>query len=377
MHMADALISPLVGGTMLAATTGLASLSIKKIQEQAEHHQVPLMGVMGAFVFATQMVNFSILGTGSSGHLGGGMLLAILLGPQAGFITMASILLIQALFFADGGLLAYGCNVINLAFYTCLLVYPLVFKPLLSRGWNARRIWAGAMLSSVIGLQLGAFSVVVQTLLSNKTELPFANFLMLMQPIHLVIGLIEGAVTATVVTFIWKARPELLERDNERRVAGVLPLLPEAAIDVLSPSSLNKGRRSLSLRKILVILIITAVVIGGGLSMAASSLPDGLEWSIGKVAGDIDLAANESLYHIVASIQSRTAVLPDYQLKSAEPAGSSSGSVSGGSILKTEQAGTAVSGIAGVGLTFALTALIGLLAVWFKRRSRKAPVPEA
>jgi len=192
---------------MLAATAGLSTFSIRRIQERAEHELVPLMGVMGAFVFAAQMINFSIVGTGSSGHIGGGMLLAILLGPYAGFLTMASILLIQALFFADGGLLAYGCNVFNLAFYTCLVVYPLVFKPFLSRGWSTRRIWFGSVLSSVIGLQFGAFSVVLQTLLSNRTELPFTSFLMLMQPIHLAIGLIEGIITATIVTFVWKARP--------------------------------------------------------------------------------------------------------------------------------------------------------------------------
>lgn len=372
MHMADALISPLVGGTMLAATAGLTSLSIKKIQDQAENHQIPLMGVMGAFVFATQMVNFSILGTGSSGHLGGGMLLAILLGPFAGFLTMTSILLIQALFFADGGLLAYGCNVINLAFYTCLVVYPLVFKPMLSRGWSARRIWIGSMLSSVIGLQLGAFSVVMQTLLSNRTELPFSSFLMLMQPIHLGIGLIEGAVTAAIVTFIWKARPELLERDGERRHAGQLPLLPDVSNRVL-PSSGGVQRRSMPLRTVLVILLLAAILIGGGLSMAASTLPDGLEWSIEKVAGDLDLSANEVLHQIVARIQSRTAFLPDYQVKSADAAqpGTSLKSAS----LPAEQVGTALSGLAGAALTLTLTALIGLLAIRLKRRARKAPAP--
>lgn len=85
MHMADALISPAVGGTMLATTAGVAAYSIKKLQNEMDEKKIPLMGVMGAFVFAAQMINFSIPGTGSSGHLGGGMLLAILLGPYAGF----------------------------------------------------------------------------------------------------------------------------------------------------------------------------------------------------------------------------------------------------------------------------------------------------
>jgi len=84
-------------------------------------------------VFAAQMINFSIPGTGSSGHLGGGMLLAVLLGPYAGFLTVASILLIQALFFGDGGLLAYGCNVFNLGFFTCLYPIPVSINGLPER----------------------------------------------------------------------------------------------------------------------------------------------------------------------------------------------------------------------------------------------------
>jgi len=80
------------------------------------------MGVMGAFIFAARKINFTIPGTGSSGHLGGGMILAILLGPYAGFLTMASVLAVQALFFADGGLVALGCNIFNLGFLTAAVV---------------------------------------------------------------------------------------------------------------------------------------------------------------------------------------------------------------------------------------------------------------
>ncbi len=124
MHMADALISPAVGGTMMAAAACVGAYSIKRIKYDLDEKKIPLMGVMGAFVFAAQMINFAIPGTGSSGHIGGGILLAILLGPYAGFLAMASVLLIQALFFGDGGLLAYGCNLINLGFFTCFIAYP-------------------------------------------------------------------------------------------------------------------------------------------------------------------------------------------------------------------------------------------------------------
>ena len=117
MHMADALVSATVAGTMYALSAGAAAYSVKKIRLENDDKKIPVMGVMGAFIFAAQMINFTIPGTGSSGHLCGGMLLTALLGPYAAFLTLISVLLIQCLFFADGGLLAFGCNVWNMAFY--------------------------------------------------------------------------------------------------------------------------------------------------------------------------------------------------------------------------------------------------------------------
>ncbi|MCM8812941.1 MAG: energy-coupling factor ABC transporter permease, partial [Candidatus Omnitrophica bacterium] len=101
MHMSDALISPVVGGAFWAGSAALIGHSSRKLQQQADDRKVPLMGVLAAFIFAAQMINFSIPGTGSSGHLGGGMILSILLGPPAAFLAMASVLTVQALFFGD------------------------------------------------------------------------------------------------------------------------------------------------------------------------------------------------------------------------------------------------------------------------------------
>ena len=108
MHMADALISPAVGGAMWAATAGLTVYSARKLKQEMDDRKLPLMGVLGAFVFAAQMINFTIPATGSSGHLVGGIILTILLGPYAAFLTLASVITVQALFFADGGLLGLG-----------------------------------------------------------------------------------------------------------------------------------------------------------------------------------------------------------------------------------------------------------------------------
>ncbi|HBW36536.1 MAG TPA: cobalamin biosynthesis protein CbiM, partial [Desulfosporosinus sp.] len=256
MHMADALISPIVGATMWVATAGVAAYSIKRIQTEMDEKKIPLMGVMGAFIFASQMINFAIPGTGSSGHIGGGLILAILLGPYAGFLTMASVLTIQALFFADGGLLALGSNVFNMGFFTCFIAYPLIYKGFMKKGYTTRRIVLASVLTAIIGLQMGAFGVVLETLFSGKTELPFGTFVLLMQPIHLAIGAIEGLVTAAVVTYIWNSRPEIIERASSGEAIG-----------------------NVTIKKVVARLVIVAVLTGVGLSWFASSNPDGLEWA--------------------------------------------------------------------------------------------------
>ena len=351
MHMADALISPMVGGTMLAATAGIAAYSIKKIQNDMDEKKIPLMGVMGAFVFTAQMINFTIPGTGSSGHIGGGILLAILLGPYAGFLTMASILLIQALFFGDGGLLAYGCNVFNLGFYTCFIAYPLIYKWFTRKGVSSKKIFGASMISALVGLQLGAFSVVLETLFSGKTQLPFGTFVLLMQPIHLAIGVVEGLVTAAVVTFIWRARPEILEK-----------------------AAIGETLGKISLKKVSTVLLIAVVIIGGALSWFASSNPDGLEWSMEKTAGVTELEAPDGIHKALSVIQSKTAFLPDYSFKTNEVENNEELATPAEDAWPSINAGTSVSGIVGGVLTLVLAVFTGLVVTIVKRGKRKITV---
>ena len=217
MHMADALISPTVGAAMYAASAATTGISIYRLRSEDRlrpeltSKRLPTMAVMSSLVFAGQMVNYTIPGTGSSGHLCGGLLLTALLGPWAGFLSMAAVLIIQCLFFADGGLLALGANLWNMAFYGCFAGYYLIYRPIL----GAKRLKApvkltlASVLGCVLSLQLGALSVVIETSLSGVTELPFGAFLALMQPIHLAIGAVEGLITAAVLVFVYNARPEL------------------------------------------------------------------------------------------------------------------------------------------------------------------------
>ncbi|KUO49048.1 MAG: cobalamin biosynthesis protein CbiM [Desulfitibacter sp. BRH_c19] len=344
MHMADALISPVVGVTMLAATAGVAAYSVKKLKDNIDEQKIPLMGVMGAFIFAVQMINFAIPGTGSSGHLGGGMLLAILLGPYAGFLTMISILSIQALFFADGGLLALGANSFNLGFFTCFVGYLLIYRPIMSKGYSSSRLFMAIMLSAVIALQLGAFSVVLQTLFSGKTELPFTSFVLLMQPIHFAIGIIEGLVTATVVSFVWKSHPELIER-----TAG-------------------NGKSSVfSIKKTIAAIAIAAVLIGAVFSWFASEHPDGLEWAIYKVSGTEELEAQNGIHKTLESIQEKVAFLPDYSFKSSVDNSQEESEVSASIV----DAGTSIAGLVGGLITLLAAGLLGYCLHTVKRRRQR------
>ena len=345
MHMADALLSPAVGGTLWAATAGTIAYSSRKVKAELDDRKVPLMAVLGAFIFAAQMINFTIPGTGSSGHLGGGLILAALLGPYAAFITIASVLTVQALFFADGGLLALGCNIFNLGIFPCFLAYPLIFKPLTGDSPTPGRILAGSLIGAVVGLQLGALGVVLETTFSGISSLPIGAFLLLMQPIHLAIGLVEGVVTAAVVTFVWKARPELLSA----RSIGVL-----------------------SLRKVLVGLALTGLVTGGALAWFASAHPDGLEWSIAGVTGKGELdAPEEGLHSWLAKLQDKTAFLPGYGFK---PSGEESGAPSVAAWPAVDP-GTSVSGLVGGLLTLGLTLLIALALKAMSKTGRKRSPP--
>ncbi len=191
MHISDALLAATVGAAMYLCSTVTAHRSISNINLKEDYKRLPMMGVAGAFVFAAQMVNFTIPGTGASGHICGSILLTAILGPYAAFITMIGILMIQALMFADGGILALGCNIWNMAFYGCFLGGFMIWKPMMKRGITKKKIATASILASILTLQLGAFSVVVETTLSGITDLPFIQFAAMMQPIHLVIGLLE------------------------------------------------------------------------------------------------------------------------------------------------------------------------------------------
>jgi cobalt/nickel transport system permease protein len=222
-----------------------------------------------------------------------------------------------------------------MGFYSCLLIYPFVFKAIVKKGLTPGRITGASVASVVLALSLGAFSVVLETLASGITELPFVTFVGLMIPIHLAIGTVEGLVTGGILVFIYKMRPELLE------------------------SSMNNSKldKSISLKQVMGMLLVFAVVLGGGISLVASSNPDGLEWAMENVAGTTELEANGDLYDSISSVQESTAFLPDYSFKTADGEGSA--------------IGTSFSGILGAGFTLVLAGGTGYLIYAIKRNKKK------
>ena len=369
MHMADALLAPAVAATMYAASGAAVAVSVRELKKDENMAKLPTMAVTAALVFAGQMINYTIPGTGSSGHLCGGMLLSALLGPQAGFLSMVVILAIQALFFADGGLLALGANCWNMAFYGCFIGYYLIWRPIMRsrlferkqvishgvlhhsgesdeqlRGQKAERfrIVLASILGCVLTLQLGAFSVALETSASGITELPFGAFIGIMQPIHLAIGLIEGLITAAVLLFVYDARPELLMELCEAH---------------------TESGRSFSLKKTLVILAVVTAVTGGCVSLFASENPDGLEWSMfgNSDAGysdnmglaEEDYGVTSKAAEVSGSIQEKTAFLPDYAFRDSD-----------------SSVGTSVSGLVGSAIVAGVAVLICMMGGFFRRKKR-------
>ena len=294
MHMANELLSiPVAAGT-LAVAAAAVWLAARRARRTLDPEKLPLMGVMGAFVFAAQMINFTLPGMpGTSGHLGGGVLLAILLGPAAAIVTMTSILIVQCLLFQDGGLLALGCNIINMGVVPCLLGWG-VWRGLAGRGGRAGawRQYSAAWAASVLAVCAGAALVPIESALAGVLRIPVGHFLAVMVGVHVVIGGVEGLITFAVIAYLRQVRPASLgllgSPDAQRRLGG---------------------------KAVAASLIGTALLLGGVVSWFASSRPDGLEWSYrghdyGKAAAPV--AAPSQAVAAVERFQTRYSPMPDY-----------------------------------------------------------------
>ena len=201
----------------------------------------------------------------------------------------------------------------------------------MKHGASKKKIIAASVLGCVLTLQLGAFSVTLETLASGITELPFFTFVATMQPIHLAIGLVEGLITAAVLVFVYEARPELLYANAQE----------------------SAQRARFSFKKTIAILAAAAAFIGGVLSLAASAYPDGLEWSIERLTGATEIDAAGTAYETAEAIQETTSLLPDYAFKNSD------------TLL-----GTTFSGIVGAVVVAGVCVAACLIFKFFKNRKK-------
>ena len=277
MHLGNGIICPVTGIPMLALAGVTAFYAYKKAKKEFTKDKILPAVSLTALVFGLQMINFAIPQTGSSGHIVGAIPLAALLGPYTAFLAMCAILLVQAVFFADGGLLALGCNIFNMGFLACFAAYPLLYKPLAER----KRMFSGALIASVAALQLGSIAVVAEGALSGSIAGRLGDFTLLMQGIHLPIGIIEGTVTGAIII-----AAKFVDTKKFSYATGAL-----------------------------------AFVLAGIISNFASQMPDGLEWSLLNISNSVVEQTQSVIYTVSEALQAKTAILANMPFTSGSIAG--------------------------------------------------------
>ncbi len=208
MHIPDGFVSTPVVAAGIVVAAGSVAYAVKATNKRMGEKQIPLMGVLAAFIFAAQMLNFPVIG-GTSGHLLGAALTAILLGPWAGVLVMTCVLAVQSLIFQDGGLLALGVNIFNMGVVACLVGYYVYRGVTLLLGKQRLGIMIGGGLAA--WLTVVAASVVCALELSVSGTVPLSVALPAMAGIHALIGIGEGLITAAVLALVLATRADLLE----------------------------------------------------------------------------------------------------------------------------------------------------------------------
>ncbi|MFN8380798.1 MAG: energy-coupling factor ABC transporter permease [Anaerolineales bacterium] len=209
MHIPDGFLSLVISIICWAITASVLALAISKTNKSLGEKQIPLMGVMAAFIFAAQMINFPVAG-GTSGHLLGGAMAAIVLGPWAGMLVMTSVIAVQGLLFQDGGILVMGANILNMGLVTAAVGYGL-YRSVAGRSKPVKLAVAGV--AAWLSVMTGALLTSIQLWLSGTSNLQIVIPAML--GVHALIGLGEALITVSALTFILQTRPDLLGDGSE------------------------------------------------------------------------------------------------------------------------------------------------------------------
>jgi len=208
MHIPDGFLNVVTAAATYVVSASGVGYSVREANKKLGERHVPLMGVMGAFIFAAQMLNFPVIG-GTSGHLIGGALAAILLGPWAGTLIMACVLIVQCLIFQDGGITALGANVFNMGLVACFVGYYLYRTVTALMGESRTSRLAGGFAGAWASVFVAAVACAIELAVSGKSPLGVA--LPAMAGVHALIGIGEGLITAAALSFVTATRADLLE----------------------------------------------------------------------------------------------------------------------------------------------------------------------
>jgi cobalt/nickel transport system permease protein len=211
LHIPDGFVNLPIALLCWLLTIGLLTIAVRQTRDLLGERQVPLMGLTAAFIFSAQMINFPVAG-GTSGHLLGGALAAIVLGPWAAMLVMTSVIGVQALLLQDGGLVVMGANILNMGLLTALIGYGL-YRVASGRRRVVRLLVAGV--AAWLAVMAGALATSLQLWLSGTARLDIV--LPAMLGVHALIGVGEALITAGALAFILRVRPDLIERDAEAR----------------------------------------------------------------------------------------------------------------------------------------------------------------
>ncbi|WP_016908994.1 energy-coupling factor ABC transporter permease [Streptomyces xiaopingdaonensis] len=341
MHVPDGFIDApvsLAAGAVAAAAVAVSLRGARRElgngpqQAPGADRTAPLAGLVAAFLFAVQMLNFPVA-AGTSGHLLGGALAAVLVGPYTGVLCVTVVLLLQAFLFADGGLTALGVNILTMAVVTVVVSYAVfrLLQRVLPRGRAS--VTGGAFAAALVSVPAAAVAFTGIYALGGTADVPLGKVFAAMTGVHVLIGLGEAAITAATVGAVLAVRPDLVHAAQGLNTPLELRTSP-------APDAAPAPRRPV--RRLWAAGLLLALVLGGGVSFYASAEPDGLE----KVAADNGIDEQEKAHATEGS------PLADYAVS-----GIAGARLSGG-----------LAGVVGVGATLAA----GTGAFLAVRRSRAA-----
>ncbi|GAA4577432.1 energy-coupling factor ABC transporter permease [Planotetraspora kaengkrachanensis] len=321
MHVPDGFFDvPVSAGAGVVAAAGVA-VCLRRARRELDDRTAPMAGLVAAFIFAVQMLNFPVA-AGTSGHLLGGALAAILVGPATAVLCVAVVLLVQGFFFADGGLTALGVNITLMAIVTSVVGWTVFRLVTRSAPRSRTAVVVGSFLAALVSVPVAALAFTALFWLGGTAPIEVSSVAAAMGGVHVLIGLGEGLITALTVSSVLAVRPDLVY--GARGLAAPLVLrTADGEVPVDRPAPAPAPR--LGLRPVLVGGGLVALLLAGVVSFYASSAPDGLN----KVAADKGFNANEK----------------PHDFESGPLAGYGVGGI------ENERLSGGLAGIAGVGIT--------------------------